>query len=193
MLAPPGAYSVVLEVDGTQYSGSLQVLKDPHSEGSEADIGAQMAVLWQLRDDMNQVAGMVNRIEWMRRQLRELKAMLSDGDDAVEAGELMAAADSLDSRLTELEGKLIQLKLSGTGQDDTRWPMMLASRITWLAGNVATADFAPTDEDLEVQRILEGRLSDYRGQLDALVSGELARFNQMLDERNLAGVVPEGE
>jgi hypothetical protein len=84
---------------------------------------------------------------------------------------------------------MIQLKLSGTGQDDTRWPMMLASRITWLAGNVATADFRPTDEDLEVQRILEGRLADYGRQLDALVSGELARFNQMLEERNLAGVV----
>ncbi len=189
VLAPPGTYGVVLEVDGTQYSSSLQVLKDPHSEGSEADIAAQMAVLWQLRDDMNEVAEMVNRIEWMRRQLQELKAMLGEEAEGGQAGELTAAADSLAGRLTELEGKMIQLKLSGTGQDDTRWPMMLASRITWLAGNVATADFRPTDEDLEVQRILEGRVADYGGQLDALVSGELARFNQMLEERNLAGVV----
>jgi photosystem II stability/assembly factor-like uncharacterized protein len=188
VLAPPGTYGVVLEAGGTKYSGSLEVLKDPHSEGSEADIAAQLAVLWQLRDDMNEVAGMVNQIEWMRRQLHELKSMLNEEADGGQPDELTAAADSLDGRLTELEGKMIQLKLSGTGQDDTRWPMMLASRIRWLAGNAATGDFPPTDEDLEVQEILEGRLADYRGQLDALVNGELARFNRNLEERNLAGV-----
>jgi len=187
-LAPPGTYSVVLDVGGTSYTTSLEVIKDPHSEGSETDIAAQMTVLRQLRDDMNAVAGMVNRIEWMRHQVNELRARLEDTKDSAQVADVSTAADSLDAHLVALEGKMIQLKLSGTGQDDTRWPMMLASRIAWVVGNIATGDFRPTDEDLEVQQILEGRLADYRGQLDALINGELARFNQVLAQRNLAGV-----
>jgi hypothetical protein len=124
----------------------------------------------------------------MRHQVEELRARLEDATDTAQVADVVTAADSLNGHLVALEGKMIQLKLSGTGQDDTRWPMMLASRIAWVAGNVATGDFRPTDEDLEVQGILEGRLADYRGQLDALVNGELARFNQMLAQRNLAGV-----
>jgi len=186
LLAPPGTYTVVLQADEAAYSRELEVLKDPHSEGSEADIAAQMAVLSELRDDINAAANLVNRIEWVRRQLYDLKPLLKERGGA---DELIAAADSLDTKLIDLEGKLIQLKLSGTGQDDCRWPMMLVSRIAWLAGDVATADFPPTDQDLEVQKILDGRLQQYRARLDQLTSDELARFNQMLAQRNLGGIV----
>jgi hypothetical protein len=43
ILQPPGTYSVTLSVGGQEYTQSLTVLKDPNSEGSEANIHTQLA------------------------------------------------------------------------------------------------------------------------------------------------------
>jgi hypothetical protein len=185
MLAPPGTYTVVLEVGDERRTTELEVLKDPHSEGSAEDVTAQAAMLQELYADMNAAAEIVNRAEWVRRQLYDLNPLLEERGDAED---VTAAADSLDQTLIDVEGELIQLKLTGTGQDDVRWPAMLAFRIAWLASDVATGDFPPTDQAREVQEILEGRLEDRRQRFEEVMSRELARFNAMLAERGLGGI-----
>jgi photosystem II stability/assembly factor-like uncharacterized protein len=183
---PPGTYSVALEVNDAEYTRQLQVIKDPNSEGSEADIGAQTAMLMELRDDMNAVAELINRIEWIRRQLYDLNSVLEDkgGED-----EVIAAADALDEKLIGVEENLIQMKLTGTGQDAIRWPQMLSGKIAYLARTVGVADFAPTDQAREVQALLEGRLQSYRQAFDELLETEVTAFNAMLGERDLGRVV----
>ncbi|NIP57678.1 MAG: hypothetical protein GWO00_06695, partial [Gemmatimonadetes bacterium] len=52
ILAPPGTYTVDLEVDGQATTRTLEVVKDPHSEGTLADIEAQDAMLRELRADL---------------------------------------------------------------------------------------------------------------------------------------------
>ncbi len=188
LLAPPGTYTVTLEVDGGEYTRELSVLKDPNSEGTEADIQAQTAMLIELRDDMNAVAELVNRIEWMRRQLYDLKAVLEDkgGED-----EVIAAADALDEKLIGVEETLIQMKLTGTGQDAIRWPLMLFSKIGYLAGTVGVADFPPTDQAREVHALLRERLRSNQQAFDELLGTDVAAFNAMLGERDLGAVVTE--
>lgn len=190
-LAPPGTYTIVMELGDERFTRALQVLEDPHSEGSPEDIAAQVAMLRDLYEDANTAADLVNRIEWIRRQLYDLKPLLEERG----ADDVIAAADSLDERLIEVEENIIQLKLTGTGQDVVRWPAKLAFRIAWLAGEVAVADFPPTDQAREVQEILEERLREYRGRFVEIVRDDVPRFNAMLDERSLGGIlgeVPEG-
>ena len=186
VLAPPGTYTVTLVVGGREYEQELNVLKDPHSEGTEADIGAQTATVRALREDANSAAEMVNRIELIRRQLYDLKAVVQEQE---RAEEIVTSADELDTKLLGVEENLIQLKLTGTGQDGVRWPSMLVGRIGYLAGGVATADFRPTDQHLEVQEILNERLRRYRAELDALLQGDLAAFNRMLQQLNVPPVI----
>ena len=133
ILEPPGSYTVVLDVDGQEQRQPLEVRKDPNSEGSEADIAAQLALVRQLRDDHEQVAGAVNQLEWIRRQLYDLKDVLEAAGDDKQA--LIEAADEVDGTLIAIEEKVIQMKLTGTGQDGVRWPAMLSSRIRYLAGD----------------------------------------------------------
>jgi photosystem II stability/assembly factor-like uncharacterized protein len=188
LTVPPGTYTVVLEVNGTEYTQQLAVLKDPSSEGSEADIQAQTAMLMELRDDMNAVAELVNRIEWIRRQLYDLKAVIEDrgGED-----EVVAAADALDEKLIGVEENLIQMKLTGTGQDAIRWPQMLFGKIAYLAGAVGVADFRPTDQAREVHALLRGRLQSYQQEFDELLQTDVAEFNAMLGERGLGALLTE--
>ncbi|MGQ0647446.1 MAG: VPS10 domain-containing protein, partial [Gemmatimonadaceae bacterium] len=65
----PGTYTVTLEVDGRTASQPLVVRKDPNSEGTEAEIADQVAMLQKIRVDHDSAASAINRIEWTRRQL----------------------------------------------------------------------------------------------------------------------------
>jgi hypothetical protein len=52
-----------------------------------------------------------------------------------------------------------------------------------------SGDFGPTNQQLEVQKELEGRLRGLADRLDAFLTGDLAAFNEQLRKRNLPIVV----
>lgn len=185
-LAPPGTYTVLLEVAGQEYMQTLVVHKDPHSEGTESDIDAQTAMVRSLQEDMNTAADLVNRIELVRRQIYDLKSLLKDRTDA---GQIVGAVDLLDGKLIGVEEKMIQMKRSGTGQDVIRWPSMLVSRIGYLAGAVAVADFPPTDQHQEVHQILKKRLQQYLDELEHILQADIPAFNMLLQDNGLTSVI----
>jgi hypothetical protein len=48
--------------------------------------------------------------------------------------------------------------------------------------------FPPTDQDLEVQRLLHDRLGDHLRAVDALVAGDVAAFNALLESKGMGGI-----
>jgi hypothetical protein len=181
ILAPPGTYTVKLSVGGTEQTQALVVRKDPNSGGTEADIDAQTRVLFDLRRDLNDAADAVNRIEIVRGQIEALARVVDD------AGIKKAGAD-LNQKLIDLEMNLIDLRLTG-GQDGIRYASKLMAKINYLAGGLASADFKPTDQQAEVQKILADQLRTHLSQLDGLLSKDLAAFNELLRKKNVANVV----
>jgi hypothetical protein len=182
---PPGTYSVTLLVGDREFTQPLTVRKDPNSEGSLVDIRAQVALARELRSDLDTTAKMINRIELVRRQLHDLKSILSDREDAEVIND---ATDELDQKLIDLESNLLQLKSTRRG-DGVRWPAMLAQRIGYLAGTIQTADFPPTDAQRQVHQALRERLVLYQGQFDELMSTDLPAFNRMLQERSVPPII----
>ena len=183
VLAPPGEYSLTLQVGDQEYTRQLQVLKDPHSEGSLQDIRIQTEMLTDLREDMNAAAALINRIEWTRRQLYDLRAALEDRE---KVEEVLTAAAELDKKLIALESNLLQLKVTGTGQDRVRWPTVLAGKLSHLANGLAVGDFPPTDQQREVHQLLRQRLKRQQDDLKQLEEGDLAQFQGMLSQQNLS-------
>ena len=91
--------------------------------------------------------------------------------------------------LVNLESKLVQLKFTGTGQDDCRWPEMLAGKFTYLGSAIATADFRPTNQQNEVYTLLKSRLNDCQTEWDKIKKGELAAFTKLMQENNVGPIV----
>ena len=183
VLMSPGTYTVKLSVGGQEYSQPLVVLKDPNSGGSEQEIATQDSLLFDLQSDFGATVGLINQIEMVRSQLVTLRSVL--------AADIRAAADSLEQKFITVEGDLHQLQLTGRGQDDVRWPAKLAAQIAYLAGGIASSDFAPTRQQLEVRQLLGQQLSASRTRFDQLVAQDLAQFNGLLKQKNIANVVAE--
>jgi hypothetical protein len=222
VLMPPGTYTVKLLVGGTEsapgqsLSQQLIVRKDPNSEGTEADIDAQLALLFELRKDLDNAADMVNQIEVIRSQLGSITALLgfsepgavTNGSPA-EGGSsrtlregatattgssgdyatIKRAAEDLDKKLIEVEENLIQRKLTGQGQDTVRWPPKLLSKINYLANGIGGSDFAPTMQHREVKAMFEDQLATHRRRLDEILSKDLDAFNRQLRERGVGNVI----
>jgi len=178
ILLPPGQYTVKLTVDGEELTETLQVRKDPHSAGTEADIAAQVTMLSALRADLEKGASAVHRIEAMRVQLA---ALARTGDAPV-----AEAARGLAEKLADLEMNLVDLRLTGTGQDGVRFGSKLLSKFGHLANGLASGDFRPTDQQVEVHKVLEGELQTHLQALEALVATDLKALN----DRLRAGSVP---
>src|SRR5215472_16761881 len=186
LLVPPGTYTVTLTVGEQMLTQKLNVLKDPHSGGTENDILTQTEFVSGLRDEMNALAASVNQTESIRAQLEALEKQLGT-DDTGKA--IRKAADDLAEKLIAAEGKVLQLKATGRGQDDVRWPEMLAGKITYLADETESSDFAPTTQQVAVGQELKKAGDQFQQEYQQLVSKDVAAFNAMVPEKNITNIV----
>lgn len=181
ILAPPGEYSVVLSIGGRDYTQALTVRKDPHSGGTEADITAQTTLLSTLATGLNGGVDAVNQLEFMRNQIEEIARTTSET-------EVRQMAQRVRDVLTEQETNLYDLRITG-GQDGVRYAAKLLSRFSYLANGVSGSDFKPTDQHLEVARLLAERLQTQLGQVRGLVEKDVSALNELLRRHNAGQVV----
>jgi hypothetical protein len=174
ILLPPGTYTVKLLVGGQELSQPLIVKKDPNSGGTEADLAVQTAMMLELWKDMDTAARMVNQIEVIRSQLEK-----------VDSAAVKPASDAFERKLIDIEKNLIQLRLTGQGQDTVRWPPKLLAKFGYLAGGLASGDYGPTKQQREVQALLKQQLTDVKQRLDAVLKQDLPAFNKLLTDNNV--------
>jgi photosystem II stability/assembly factor-like uncharacterized protein len=186
-LVLPGTYTVTLSAAGEKQTQKLTVLKDPHTTGSEADIQAQLRVQTALWDEANSLATIVNQIESLRAQLAAFNKELGH-DDASKP--VRKSADDLAERLVAVEGKLLQLKLTGRGQDDCRWAPELLQKIDYLFFQLdSTADFPPTTQQAAVEELLKTDGDAAQQEFQQVVATDVAAFNAMLRERGIPNII----
>ena len=181
-LAMPGTYTVKLKANGREPSQKLTVWKDPHSAGSDADVRAKVTMSLEIRDNLSAVVDMINQVEWIRKQLIDLRELLKDET-------LVEAVDQFDKKLIAFEENLFQMRLTGGGQDVFRNPSKLYARFGFLDQSVSTSDFPPTAQEIEVHELLKGRLTRYQGEFRSLLDQDLPAFNNMLKEANVLSIV----
>jgi photosystem II stability/assembly factor-like uncharacterized protein len=182
ILMPPGPYTVRLTVGGKTFTEKLEVRKDPNSGGSDAEIKEQMKTLTELRKSLEQAADVVNQVELIRGQIVALRQVLEDA-------EIMQPAAELDRKLIAIEANLVELRATGRGQDGVRWGAQLLSKIGYLAGTLASGDFRPTNQQLDVQKVLDERLRKQQNDLDALMGKDLKALNELMRGRGIANIV----
>jgi hypothetical protein len=181
LLMAPGTYTVEMAVGDVVQTQPLAVLKDPNSGGSEAEIEEQLALLRAIKGDLELTASAVHRLEVVRVQLATARRVVTDAD-------ALKAMDALADKLLNLEMNLVDLRLTGQGQDAVRFDSKLSGKLGYLAGGLAGADFRPTDQQVEVQGILAGQLREHLRALDLLMSEDLDALNALLREKGVPNI-----
>jgi photosystem II stability/assembly factor-like uncharacterized protein len=181
-LVPPGTYTAVMTVDGKEVARQpLVVQKDPNSSGTDADVAAAHRLSLEIWKETNDAARMLNRLEWTRRQVEELCAMLKARH--AEAAEF-AAASALEKEVSSLEDPLLHPSLAEADVKSFRGPIGLYLKHLWLQAESGTgggdvsgnADHAPTAAELEVHGLLSTQLRDVKRRFEALYATRIPAF-----------------
>jgi photosystem II stability/assembly factor-like uncharacterized protein len=165
--ALPGKYSVRLEVGKWSQTQDLQVLSDPRSKATAADLHEQFEFLLQVRDKLSQTHAAVRRIRALRA---EIDAAEVRRDGTVGAGARAEAERAVRAELDDLEDHLRQ-KRSTVWQDTENFETLLDDQFAWLAAYTQSADTRPTSS-------ARARFRDLDQQLAAL----LARLGKVAGE-----------
>jgi hypothetical protein len=195
-LVLPGAYTLKLSLGDTTLTQPLTVLKDPNTAGTDADIHAQSALGLVIRGEQDSVVRMINRLEWVRKQLEDLSGQLRvdsalAGDSA--ARRFASRADSLDRRAIAVEGALFDVHLTGAREDAFRTPMQLFGRLAALQSDVSenSADFAPTSQQTEVNDLFKQRIADASARFADLMEKDVPALGAALAKAGFKDVLAQ--
>jgi DNA-binding FrmR family transcriptional regulator len=184
VLVAPGTYTV--KIAGTSESQPLVVTKDPNTGGTEATLTENIAVVRNVAADLDSAVAMINALENVRGQLAALKSTM--GGDSTRK-DVITAADSLDLKLRVVERKLFQTRATGRGQDALRWPERISEQLQYLAGEIESSDFAPTESQKQVADLLRAQVRAVKTEFDRVMAGDVAAFNTMLQQRKVPNVI----
>ncbi len=198
-LVAPGTYTVRLSVAGKEI-GTRQVVvrKDPNSAGTDADVEAATKLSVAIWRDTSAAAGMINQLEWSRKQLEEFQKMLA----AAKAGPAdLEPAEALGKSLRAVEDRLLQPTLAEADQKSFRGPLELYLKLLWLQAEVGpgaadvsgNADFPPTQAEREVYALLSGQLADTRKAFDELYGKTVPAFNDAMAAKGYVRIMTVNE
>lgn len=192
-LAMPGTYQVRLTVDGKTFTKPLKVNKDPNTPGTMADVRAQSDLWLKIYSDINKVVTMINRIERVRKQIEDLPVYLAGRSDSTA---VMKQANELDKKALAVEDQLFQRFLAAGDTKTYPDELKLYLKLVWLAGEVGSGagdvagspDYPPTDQSLEVYKLMSKRLEKAESDYKQFMSTSVANFNNKVGSENIKGI-----
>ncbi len=185
-MAVPGAYTVKLTARGKTLTQPLNVVKDPGSAGTEADMQAQLGMMLQIRDEVSEIADMVNHLEWVRKEIADRRLRIESDPLRGSAtrgkgvqGEDASALAALEKKATPIQNKLEDVTLTGRTEDSFRAPMGLYGKYLNLAGEVSGGgDMKPTDSARAVHKVLQQQLAQIRTEFNELRETNTSTLNE---------------
>jgi hypothetical protein len=191
----PGEYTATLRANEKALTTKIQVRADPRVEVTVAELKAQLDVTMALRDLMSRANTLLEQTDGMSRQLAAINQTLrpvasvntantngtrADSSVAVQQGAAAAALQAVtaaQARLRAFRDEKLARPIQGLGY--RQYPR-LREEIQSLSGAVGRPQEKPTDSQTLRLRELTDETAALEGELQAIVSTEIARVNQLL-------------
>jgi photosystem II stability/assembly factor-like uncharacterized protein len=170
--ALPGTYTVRLIANGTQQHASLQVLPDPRTSATLAEMRETFNLTMQLRADFARTGREIEA-------LRALQGALGKADRRARASDTrQAIAQMQQATAAALTG--LYIADAQNWEDTLREPSRLYERIANLARGVVLGDDAPTKAQLDLAGFLHTQLTQTIADDDPLFGARLQSIDALL-------------
>jgi photosystem II stability/assembly factor-like uncharacterized protein len=183
-LVPPGKYTATLTVDGKSTSHGFEVVKDPDSHGTQADMEQSYQTVEAVLHEMSQLDVALNRMDAIDAQMKAL-------DQAVKGAPtektVKAATDTLEKQMEAVKAKITSNP--GAAESVLRVPDMLREHLSMLDGLLEGDDAAPTAAMLEQKKRLDVEYQAAIADYNQLLQKDVLAFNQRMASHKLTGVV----
>lgn len=188
-LVVPGTFTVSLNVNGHNVASvPLQVLVDPNSLGTQADMEAERNLLLQIADEIDQTVTLINRFEVTRKDIEALQHNLQGTPGS---SQIVAAAGKLTSKAVAIEGKLFDVKGSGSAEDSFQRTPQLYAKLGSLYNNLGNtgANSGPTVQETEANALFRQTLASATQEAEMFYTSDIKQFNAVLKTHGITATI----
>jgi photosystem II stability/assembly factor-like uncharacterized protein len=175
--AVPGDYKISLSVNGEIQTQDFEILADPRSESTLADMQAQFDFLIDLRNKVSETHTAIGNIRKIKKQIKGVTKALNKEKFA----DLIHFGDSITTQLSDIEKTLYQTK-NQSSQDPLNFPIRLNNKLAHLNSLVRIGDFGPTDQAIEVKNDISGLIDVQLKGYYEILEVEIPIFNRLVRE-----------
>jgi len=189
--AVPGNYRVRLTVGEESQERAFEILADPRSETTMAELKTQFDFVMEIRNKVTEAHETIIDIREIRNQLNHYKKLWKD-EEAMEP--LIEKANAIDSVMTEVEKELYQTK-NRSGQDPLNYPIQLTNKLAHVGTLTGRGQFAPTEQAMQVKEELTEKIDTQLEKFEQIRDNDLPEFNRMVREKAVDAIklTKEGE
>ncbi len=183
----PGKYQVRLTVGEASQTKPFEVVANPLSSASQAELEEQFKFVVESRDKLTQIHEQIEKIRAVRAQLTDLKKRLKSNEKYKPA---IDAAEQLDKKMTAIEEALYQTK-NKSNQDPLNFPIRLNDKLASVTETAATGDFAPSAQAKTVRAELFKAIDAELQKLKTLWEKDLSELNATLKQLETPAILVE--
>jgi len=183
--AVPGIYKAKLTVGSEVAETEFEILKDPRTTGTLADIQEQFNFAIKVRDKLSETNSGVKKIREAREQINRVTEPMKGNSEFKDVTDL--AKNILDN-MKKVEEELYQTK-NRSGQDPLNFPVKLNNKMGALGREVNGNDFKPTDQVNAVYNEIAGQIDTQLKTLNTIFTDQLPEFNNLIRQKEVKAVV----
>lgn len=182
--AVPGNYIARLTVNDKAYETEFEILKDPRTSGTVADIQAQFDFVTKVMDKLSETNTAVKNIREARQQINKVTEPLKGKDEMKDINDL---AKSTLEKMKLIEEAVYQTK-NRSGQDPLNFPVRLNNKVGALAGEASSSDYRPNDQTLAVYKEISSQIDTQLLELDKIFKTDIPKLNDLIKQKNIDAI-----
>ncbi|MFZ2905044.1 MAG: glycosyl hydrolase [Cyclobacteriaceae bacterium] len=183
--ALPGSYKVKLTVNGKSAETTFDILKDPRSGSTDADLKAQFDFQQEVMAKLSETHKAIKKIRQTREQLNRVTDPLKDKKD--ELKDVLDMAKGIQDKMKTIEEALYQTK-NRSGQDPLNFPIRLNNKLAHLSSLAGSGDFKPTDQSVAFKNEITTEINKHLEALNKIFKEEIPAFNNLIKTKNIDAV-----
>ncbi len=185
--AVPGIYKARLTVNGTPTETEFEILKDPRTSSTQADIKEQFDFSIAVRDKLTETHQAIKNIRTAREQINRVTEPMKGKEGMKEVTDL---AKSILDDMKKIEETLYQTK-NRSGQDPLNYPVRLNNKLAALNGEVDGSDYKPTQQVKDVHKEIVEKIDVQLNDLKKVMNEKVPKFNEMIKQKQINAVTIE--
>jgi photosystem II stability/assembly factor-like uncharacterized protein len=182
--AMPGIYKAKLTVNGTSSETEFEIVKDPRTAGTTADIKEQFTFLMMVRDKLSETNKAIKKIRTTRDQINRVIEPLKGKDEMKEVNDM---AKTINDDMKKIEEALYQTK-NKSGQDPLNYPIRLNNKLAALSGEADGSDFKPTEQVKAVYKEVTAKIDEQLTALNKIFNERIPKFNDVVKQKSINAV-----
>lgn len=182
--AIPGKYKAKLTVNGKSSETEFEIVKDPRTSGTVADIKAQFDFSIAVRDKLSDTHKAIKKIRTAREQLNRVTEPMKGKEDMKEVTEM---GKSILDEMKKIEEALYQTK-NKSGQDPLNYPVRLNNKLGALGSEVDGSDYKPTEQVKAVYNEITEKINEQLNLLNKVMTDKVPKFNELVKQKQVSAI-----